>query len=210
MINAVLLNVYFILHYHLLFRKEFFFFFFFFFECLYFGEYNILICLYMFFGWEREYQLSTYATGEGRSIQNACSYYASCVRTHLHYSFSCFWQHFCLIVICLICRNLTLPLFKKKMFVRNGYFSPTSSISVLIPEARFFYIKLFLRTKFCQSAFNFDQIESTSLWKNSVQCTGNKFYFNKFNKLFNIDIYRVCLILLLLLLLLNVIAFAIS
>ena len=39
--------------------------------------------------------------------------HASCVLMHLHYFFSCFWQHFCLIVPRFICRNLTLPLFKK-------------------------------------------------------------------------------------------------
>ena len=33
-INAALLNVYFILHYHLFFRKKYFF------ECLYFSEYD--------------------------------------------------------------------------------------------------------------------------------------------------------------------------
>ena len=36
------------------------------------------------------------------------------------------------------------------------------------------------------------------------------YFFILFNKPFNVDIYRVCLVLLLLLLLLNVIAFAIS
>ena len=45
--------------------------------------------------------------------------HASFVRTHLHYLLSCFWLHFCLIVSCFICRNLTLPLFKKDVFVRN-------------------------------------------------------------------------------------------
>ena len=32
---------------------------------------------------------------------------------YLHYLFSCFWQHFCPIVYCFICRNLTL-LYSKK------------------------------------------------------------------------------------------------
>ena len=36
--------------------------------------------------------------------------HASCVGTRLHYLFSCFWQHFCFIVSCFICRDLTLPL----------------------------------------------------------------------------------------------------
>ena len=51
-------------------------------------------------------------------------YHDSCVRTHL---VSCF----CLMVSCFICRNLTLPLFEKGAFVRNGYFPPMRSISVV-------------------------------------------------------------------------------
>ena len=57
--------------------------------------------------------------------------YNSCVRVQLHYLFSCFWQHFCLKVSCFICRNLTLLLFKKDVFVRKGYFSTARSISVV-------------------------------------------------------------------------------
>ena len=53
---------------------------------------------------------------------------ASCLRTLLQYLFSCF----CLMVSCFICRNLTLPSFKKGVFVRNGYFSPMRSISVVM------------------------------------------------------------------------------
>ena len=56
LINTASLNVYFILHYHLFFRKDFFF------ECLYFSEYDIQIFL-LVFGWEMSYPLSTYATG---------------------------------------------------------------------------------------------------------------------------------------------------
>ena len=50
-------NVYFILHYHLIFCTEIHFF-----ECLYFSEYDIR-SLYMFFDWERGHWLSTYTTG---------------------------------------------------------------------------------------------------------------------------------------------------
>ena len=50
-------------------------------------------------------------------------YHASCA--HL---FSCF----CLMVSCFICRNLTLPSFKKGVFFRNGYFSPMRSIAVVM------------------------------------------------------------------------------
>ena len=55
-------------------------------------------------------------------------YNASCVCTHLQYLFSCF----CLMVSCFICRNLTLPSFKKGEFVRNGYSAPMRSISVVM------------------------------------------------------------------------------
>ena len=56
---------------------------------------------------------------------------ASYVRTHLHYLFSCFWQHFGLIASCFTCRNLTLPSFKKDAVVTNNYFYPARSISVV-------------------------------------------------------------------------------
>ena len=78
--------------------------------------------------------LSAYATGgmEGAGSPNMCTggegYHASCVRTPLHYLFSCF----CLMVSCFICRKLSLPSFKKDVFVRNGYFSPMRSISVVM------------------------------------------------------------------------------
>ena len=137
--------------------------------------------------------------------------HASCVRTHLHYLFSCFWQHFCLIVSFFICRNLTLSLIKKKCVHQKQLFF-SNNVSFCCHEIRFFYIKLFLRSKVSQNAFNFNQIESwiysifsydVLLWKNPVQCSaGNKIYFIfliLFKKIFNVDVYRVCLILLFLL-----------
>ena len=64
---------------------------------------TVFECRYMFFGWDRGSQLSTYATGRGRTvIQNACTEHmekvphASCVRTHLLYLFSCFGSIFVL------------------------------------------------------------------------------------------------------------------
>ena len=41
-------------------------------------------------------------------------------------------SHFCAMVSPFICINLTLPSFKKGVFVRNGYFSPVRSISVVM------------------------------------------------------------------------------
>ena len=69
-------------------------------------------------------------------------YHASCVRTLLHYLFSCF----CLMVSCFICRNLTLPSFKNGVFVRNGYFPPMRSSSVVIKGA-FFTLNCFSKPK---------------------------------------------------------------
>ena len=100
---------------------------------------TIFESLYVFFGCEKGYQSSTYATaGEWGSSKMSTAAYrgkgcqALCVRSHLHYLFSCFWQHFVLKVSCFICRTLTLPLFKKDVFVTNGYFSLTGSVSVVI------------------------------------------------------------------------------
>ena len=134
MINAALLNVYFILHSHLFLRKEIYFF-----ECLHFNEYNIRMPLYVFWlrkGPSIKYVRNWWGDG-GSSIMRTAAYrergcHASSVRTHLHYLSSCFCQHFCLIMSCFICTKLTLPLFKKDVFVRNGYFSPMRSISVVM------------------------------------------------------------------------------
>ena len=103
-------------------------------------------CLYMFFGSERGHQLSTYATGGGMETHPKCVHVFSCLFFFSCFFFQClfmFLQHFCLIVSCFICRNLTLSLFKIDAFVRNCYFSLTRSISVV----SFFNLKLFFQTK---------------------------------------------------------------
>ena len=140
MINAALLNVYFILRYHSVyfFIKKFTF------SNVHISVNTIFKCIYMFFGWERSHQLNRYATGgrigergRGGGSHPKCvklrigggsvirTSYLRLILTHLHYLYSCFWQHFCLIVPCFICRNLTLSLMKKDVFIRNGHFSPT-------------------------------------------------------------------------------------
>ena len=55
-------------------------------------------------------------------------FHASCVRTDLHHLFSCFY----LIVSFFICRDLSLPSFKKGVFVRNVCFSQMRSISAVV------------------------------------------------------------------------------
>ena len=113
-------------------------------ECLYFSEYDIRMPLYVF--WLRK-ELSVkyihnWLVDEGSSKMRTAAYkgrgcHALCVRTHLHYLFPCFRQHFCLTVSSFICRNLNLPLFKKDVFFRNGYFYLTRSISVVMIWAFF-------------------------------------------------------------------------
>ena len=91
---------------------------------------------YSSFGWEIGHPLSTHITrgmeeGSPKFVQVRLreeEYHVSCVRTHLHYL--CSW--FCFMVFCFICRNLTLPSFKNGLFVRNDYFSPMRSISVVM------------------------------------------------------------------------------
>ena len=110
--------------------------------------------------------LFTYATvegegGRGLSKMRTVAYrgtgcHTLCVRTHLLDLFSCFWQHFCLIVSSFICRNLILPLFKKDVFVTSGYFSLTRSISVVMKYA--FFIILVIEVS--QNTFNLNQTES--------------------------------------------------
>ena len=90
---------------------------------------TIFECSYFFFGCEMGNTLNTYATGEMNGGHSKCVPLRTGGDLHLHlHLFSCF----CLIVSCFICRNLTLPSFKKGVFVRNGYFSPMRSISVVM------------------------------------------------------------------------------
>ena len=97
---------------------------------------TIFECHYIFFDQERGHQLSTYSTGE-----QTVGCHASCVRVHLHHLFLYFWQCFCPIVSSFFCENLTV--FKKGVFVRNDYFSPARSVSIV----SFSFWKLFLQTK---------------------------------------------------------------
>ena len=60
-------------------------------------------------------------------------------------SLSCF----CLMVSCFICRSLTLPLFKKSVFVRNGH-SPIRSISGVMKSA-FFTLNSFSERKLAKT-----------------------------------------------------------
>ena len=104
-----------------------------FFLNVYISVNTIFECSYLSFGWEIGHSLGMYVTRGMEGSHPKClqmrtggeGYHVSCVRTNLHYLFS----HFCLMVSCFICRNLTLPSFKKSVNVRNGYFSPMRSNS---------------------------------------------------------------------------------
>ena len=120
----------------LFFRKEIYFF-----EYLYFSECTrISVHIALVEQGAINYVRRQQAIGgewEGGVIQNAYSYvsnkrrcHASCVRMHLQYII--FWAAFLSIVSCFICRDLTLPLLKKGVFVKNGCFSLIRSISVVI------------------------------------------------------------------------------
>ena len=127
---------------------------FFFFFNVYISLNTIFECYYLYFGWEIGHPLSMYVTRGMEGDHPKCAqvrkwgdgYHASCIRKHLHYLFSCF----CLMVSCFICRNLTLPSFKKGVFLKNGYFSPTRLISVVMKEA-FFTLNCFSKPKLAKT-----------------------------------------------------------
>ena len=115
---------YFILHYHLLFRKKLLF------SNVYISMNTILECLYMFFVEKGtiNYVCTKLVGDEGCSkcVQlhsggRRC--HVSWVRMHLCYLFSCFWQHFCLILSCFISRNLTLTFIQKSCVHEKRLFS---------------------------------------------------------------------------------------
>ena len=130
LINAAFLNVYFILEYHLFFRKDFQF------RIIIFHWIRYSNVFFLFFGWEVSHPLCTYTTEGMKGVHpkyvlvhtGGEGYYASCVRTHLHYLFS----SFCLMLSSFICKNLILPSFKNGVYFRNAYFSPMKSISFVI------------------------------------------------------------------------------
>ena len=119
LINAVLLNVYFTLHRYYFFVKKLIF------PNVYISVNKIFECLYLFFGWERGHQLSTYSTGGGwRVIQNVYS---------CEHLFPCFWHDSCLTASCFIFRNLTVPLLKKNVLIRIFLLNIWSENSICIP-----------------------------------------------------------------------------
>ena len=106
-----------------------------FFSNVYISVNTIFEYSYLYFCWEIDHPVSMYVTkGMERGHPNCVQvrtggegYHASCARTHLHYLFSCFR-----LVSCFICRSLTLPSLRNCVFVRNSYFSPVRSTSVVM------------------------------------------------------------------------------
>ena len=72
--------------------------------------------------------------------------HSSCVPTYLHYLFSCFWQHFCLIVSCFICRNVTLSFIKTKCVHQKRLFF-SNKTNFCCREISLFYLKFY----FCEA-----------------------------------------------------------
>ena len=157
MINAALLNFNFILHYYLFFPKESFFRMFTFQWIQY---WNVFIFFWLRKGPSITYYPFKYVRncmgnmGHPTAVYRGRWCHVLCVRAHLHYLFSYFWQHFCLIVSRFYCRNLTLPLFRKDVLNTNSYFSLTSSWHKPFSLKNNFVIKV------SQNVFNFNQTES--------------------------------------------------
>ena len=114
-IDAAILNVDFIIHYHLFLRKEIYFS-----ECLYFSKCDVRMFLYVF--WLRRRGPSIKCVrcrcGEGdhpKCVQGGERCHTSCVPI----SFHVFGSFFCLIAFCFICKNLSLPLFKKDVLSKT-------------------------------------------------------------------------------------------
>ena len=94
-------------------------------------------------------------------------------------SLDVFSSIFVLKCLVLFVRNLTLSSIKKKCVHQKRLFF-SNKINFCRHEISFFYLKLFLRSKVSQNAFNFNQIvlHDAFLWKNPLQrSAGNKVYF---------------------------------
>ena len=110
----------------------------FFFKCLYFSEYDIWMFLFVFWLRNRPSRAINVDHLRNRGIESG---YPKCL--HMRTGgrrvsrFMCTFElisfhFFCLMMSCFICRNLTLPSLRKGAFVRDGYFSPMKSISVVM------------------------------------------------------------------------------
>ena len=132
LINAAPLNVYFILHCRLFFHKKIVF------SNVYILVNTIFDCLHMIFGWERDHQPSTYVTVGGRGSSKCAQQrtgegVSRLMHTYtLTLSLSMFVAAYLSYSILFICRNLTLLLLEKHVFLRKGYLGLTRSISVVM------------------------------------------------------------------------------
>ena len=76
--------------------------------------------------------------------------HALCVRTDLLYLFSCFWQHFYLIVPRFIFLKFNLT-FIQKRYVRQERLFFSNKINFCLHEISFFHLKLFLLSKLAKT-----------------------------------------------------------
>ena len=156
MINTSPVNVYFTLHYRLFFSKDFVF------ECLYFSEYDIRMVLFVFWlrvrpsikylnNWGNEAGSSEMCTGGygGRRVSRLMCTYALTLSLFILLSYGVLFyvRKFNLIFIQKLC------VCQKCLFFSN-------KIKSCCHEIRFFYFKLFFRTRVSQNIFNFNQIDS--------------------------------------------------
>ena len=113
---------------------------------------NAFICFLVGKGAIIKYVRNWWGDG-GSSIMLTAAYrgrvcHASCVRTHLHYLFSCFCQQFCLIMSCFICTNLILATFIQRRCIRQKRLFFSNEINFCRHEISSSYLKLFLQTKY--------------------------------------------------------------
>ena len=120
-------NVYFLQHYRLFFRKDSFF------EYLHFSVFDVRIFLFVF--WLRNRPSMKYICNY-ENKGGSSKMFTDANRGRGVSRFMCTYAHlfsrFCLMVSWFICKNLTLPSFKKDVFLRNDYFSPTRSSTVVM------------------------------------------------------------------------------
>ena len=145
----LLLNIYFILHYNVFFRKVFF-------SNVHTSVNTIFECYSLFFGWEVGYSLSTYATG---GMKGSSRMYAGVYRwrevSRLMCTFALILSFHTFVLWCLafFCRNLIT--FIQIGFVCQKWLFFSTEIKFVMKYV-FFCFKMFFRTKISQNTFNFD------------------------------------------------------
>ena len=165
LINAVLLNVYFILHCHVFFRKKIYFF-----EFLYFSEYDIRMSLCVF--WLRKGPLLKYVPNcLGRRVHQKC--------VQLRTGGGSVTLHGTYALTLSLCRNLIMGSSETVIFLKRDPF--------LLSWNKIFSLKNY----FCKPELA--KALLTSIKKNLRYNQGIIYFLLLFNKLINADIYFISL-----------------